>query len=182
MPRPQNKIQLIEASDENFKKLWQLINSMTDETLKTKFNFLNDSKKKEAHWKRDKNLRDILIHLYEWHQLLLNWIESNMAGNKSNFLPEQYNWKTYGEMNIKFWEKHQNTKLDNAKEMLNKSHNDALRLIQSFSNDELFIKKYFDWTGTTTLGTYCVSALPSHYDWAIKKLRAHIKMVSKKLC
>ena len=180
MPRPQNKIELIEAAEVNFKKLWQIIDSMTEESLKIEFNFSNDSKKKEAHWQRDKNLRDILIHLYEWHQLLLNWIKSNMAGKRSNFLPEPYNWKTYGEMNIKFWEKHQNTKLDDAKEMFNQSHKDALKLIQSFSDDELFIKKYFDWTGTTTLGAYCVSALPSHYDWAIKKLRAHIKLVSKK--
>ena len=29
--------------------------------------------KKEAHWSRDKNVRDVLIHLYEWHQLMLKF-------------------------------------------------------------------------------------------------------------
>jgi hypothetical protein len=47
-----------------------------------------------------------------------------------------------------------------------------------FSNEELFTKQHFHWTGTTTLGSYCISALSSHYDWATKKIRAHIKKVS----
>lgn len=42
-----------------------------------------------------------------------------------------------------------------------------------FSIEDLFDKGRFDWTGTTTLGSYFVSATSSHYDWALKKLRAH---------
>lgn len=175
MARPTTKKDLIEAATSNFEKLWQVIDSMTDKSLNAEFDFSDDVKKKEDHWKRDKNLRDILIHLYEWHQLLLNWIKKNTSGNKSNFLPKPYTWKTYGEMNVKFWEKHQSTKLEDAKEMFKKSHESVLKVIQSFSNDELFMKKVFDWTGTTTLGSYCVSATSSHYDWAMKKLKAHMK-------
>jgi len=179
MARPKTKEELIEAAGVNFDKLWKLIDSMSEKVLNTEFDFSDDLKKKEAHWKRDKNLRDVLIHLYEWHQLLLNWIKSNIDGNKIDFLPKPYTWKTYGEMNIEFWEKHQNTKIEDAKKMLKESHENVLFLIQNFSNEELFSKQYFDWTGTTSLGSYCVSALSSHYDWAIKKLRAHMKKVSK---
>ena len=57
-----------------------LILGLTENELSTPFDFSSDVKKKEAHWKRDKNLRDILIHLYEWHQLLLNWVQSNRGG------------------------------------------------------------------------------------------------------
>jgi hypothetical protein len=32
-----------------------------------------------------------------------------MKGNHKPFLPEHYDWKTYGDMNVKFWEKHQTT-------------------------------------------------------------------------
>lgn len=180
MARAKTKKDLLEAANLNFEKLWQFIHSMSENELKTEFNFTNDEKKKELHWKRDKNLRDILIHLYKWHQLLLNWIKNNMAGNKSNFLPAPYNWKTYGDMNIEFWKKHQRTRLEDAKKMLKESHKSVLKMIQSFSNDELFMKKVFDWTGTTTLGSYCISATSSHYDWAIKKLKAHMKKMSKK--
>ncbi|MCL3781434.1 ClbS/DfsB family four-helix bundle protein [Prolixibacteraceae bacterium JC049] len=179
MARPTTKEALIETANSNFDKLWQIIDSMSDQALNTEFDFSSDIKKKEAHWQRDKNIRDILVHLYEWHQLLLNWVNSNTNGNKAHFLPEPYTWKTYGEMNIKLWEKHQNTLIEDAEEMLKSSHKSVLECIQSFSNDELFMKKVFDWTGTTSLGSYCVSATSSHYDWAIKKLKAHIKRSNK---
>ena len=179
MARPTTKRDMIEAANVNFEKLWQFIDSMSEESLNMEFDFSDDLKKKEAHWKRDKNLRDVLIHLYEWHQLLLRWIKSNINGNKSNLLPEPYTWKTYGEMNIEFWKKHQKTKLQRAKEMLKESHESVIELTQTFSDEELFTKRYFNWTGTTTLGSYCVSSMSSHYDWAIKKLRAHTKRVSR---
>ena len=34
----------------------------------------------EAHWKRDKNLRDVLVHLYEWRFLLFEWESANISG------------------------------------------------------------------------------------------------------
>jgi hypothetical protein len=179
MTRATTKDELFEAASKNFDKLWEIIHSMPEDSLNTEFDFSSDSKKKEAHWERDKNLRDVLIHLYEWHQLLLNWVNSNVAGKKSPFIPQPYNFKTYGEMNIALWKKHQKTQLEDAKVMLKTSHEAALKLVDTFSNEQLFTKQFFDWTGSTSLGSYCVSAMPSHYDWASKKLRAHNKIFSK---
>ena len=180
MARAATKEELIDAAEKNFEKLWQTIDSMTEEELNTDFDFSDDTKKKEAHWERDKNLRDVLIHLYEWHQLLIHWIKSNTEGKNRPFLPESYNWKTYGDMNVEFWKKHQTTSLADSKRMVKESHAAALKVIEPFSDEELFTKKYFEWTGTTTLGSYCVSAMPSHYDWALKKLRAHIKNIQNR--
>ena len=113
------------------------------------FDFTEDEKKKEAHWKRDKNLRDVLIHLYEWHQLLLNWVDANEKGKDKPFIPEPYNWKTYGDM----------------------------KLAETFTDEELFTKGVYPWVGGSTLGSYFVSVTASHYDWAMKKLKAHRKIV-----
>lgn len=177
MARATTKSDLIEAANEQFTKLWALINAMPEEEQNSVFNFSNDflKKQKEAHWKRDKNLRDILVHLYEWHKLLLNWVKANQCGEAKPFIPAPYNWKTYGQMNVGFWEKHQDTPYDRSKEMVKKSHVDVMELIEKFSNDELFAKKHFSWTGTSTLGSYCVSATSSHYDWAMKKIKMHRK-------
>ena len=177
MPRPTNKIELIDAAQKMFASLWGTIQSMPPQAWEIEFDFIGDPKKTEAHWGRDKNLRDILIHLYEWHQLLIQWIESNSKGQNRPFLPEPYNWKTYGDMNVELWRKHQKTTLQEAESLLKQSHLDVLALVQKFSDKELFTKKFFNWTGTTTLGSYCVSALSSHYDWAIKKMKAHRKVV-----
>ena len=179
MARPKTKENLMIAAKENFEKLNTLISKMSDKELTTPFDFSKDEKKKEAHWKRDKNLRDVLIHLYEWHQLILNWVESNQKGEEKPFLPEPYNWRTYGDMNVEFWKKHQNTSLEDATKALQKSHKEILKLAEIFTNEELFSKKVYKWVGGSTLGSYFVSATSSHYDWAIKKLKAHQKIVSK---
>ena len=120
MSRPTSKTDLTAAAAENYQKLNTLIAGLTEKELAVEFDFSADEKKKEAHWKRDQNLRDVLIHLYEWHQLLLNWVQANRNGEEKPFLPRPYNWKTYGEMNVFFWKKHQNTSLEEAKEMVGK--------------------------------------------------------------
>ncbi|MDL2241889.1 ClbS/DfsB family four-helix bundle protein [Bacteroidales bacterium OttesenSCG-928-L03] len=165
MARPTNKQDLIVAANSQFEKLWKLIDSMPEEKRLGTFSFED----------RDRNLRDVLIHLYEWHQLLLNWLRSNQAGNRVNFLPEPYNWKTYPQMNVEFWKKHQTTSLDEAVALLKGSHTEIMKLIEPFTDEELFIKKHFSWTGTANLGSYCISATSSHYDWAMKKIKLHIK-------
>jgi hypothetical protein len=170
MARPTTKEQLIQAGEENFNKLFILINSMSGTEQEDEFSFED----------RDRNIRDVLVHLYEWHQLLLNWANSNQSGNKINFLPDPYNWKTYPQMNVGFWKKHQQTPLEKAVLLLRKSHSDVMSLIESFTNEELFTNKYFSWTGTTSLGSYCVSATSSHYDWAMKKIRKHKKNLGGK--
>lgn len=175
MSRPTTKAGLLYAASTNYQKMNDLISTLTSEELSTPFDFFADEKKKEAHWKRDKNLRDILIHLYEWHQLLLNWLPANMNGDNKPFIPEPYNWKTYGAMNVEFWKKHQDTTLEQAKEMLAKSHEEVLKLAESFSDEELFTKGVYKWVGGSVLGSYFISNTSSHYDWAMKKLKAHRK-------
>lgn len=177
MPRPKSKTELQKAAAENYQKLNQMISAMSEKELNTTFDFSDDEKKTEAHWKRDKNLRDVLIHLYEWQQLLLKWVPANLSGENIPFLPAPYNWKTYGEMNVELWKKHQDTPLENAKAMLDESHNKVMELMEGFTDEQLFQKKLYNWTGTSNLGSYFISVTSSHYDWAMKKLKAHRKKV-----
>ena len=173
MSRPTSKEELINVAWSNYQKMNEMIASMSEKERTTPFDF--GEQKKEAHWKRDKNVRDILVHLYEWHQMLLDWVPANLNGEEKTFLPKPYNWKTYGKLNEFFWSKHQNTTLDEAKEMLEQSHGKTLELLERFSDEQLFTKSYYKWTGTTSLGAYFISNTSSHYDWAIKKMKAHRK-------
>ncbi len=175
MARATTKSDLITSANGQFDKMWKLIDKMSDEQQGAAFADTMATAGKEAHWSRDKNLRDVLVHLYEWHQLLISWITTNRKGEAKPFLPDPYNWKTYPAMNVEFWKKHQQTPLIDAKKMLCESHKQVMALIDTFSNDELFSKAMFGWTGTSTLGAYCVSATASHYDWAMKKIKLHIK-------
>lgn len=178
MGRPVTKAELLNASAENYEKMKEWIASMTERELATPFDFPD---KKERHWRRDRNLRDVLVHLYEWHMLLLEWVRANQKGEHRPFLPEPYNWKTYGDMNVVFQEKHQETTLEQAKEMLAKSHREVMELAETFTDEQLFTKGAFDWVGGSALGSYFVSNTSSHYDWALKKLKAHRKNCSGNL-
>ena len=175
MPRATTKMELITAAHNGWSKLWKLIDSIPNGAQSVVFDFGDDPKLKETHWKRDKNLRDVLVHLYEWHQLLLRWTESNLNGANESFLPSPYNWKNYGDMNVEFWRKHQTTAYDDAVSMLCDSHNKVMALIESLTDNELFEKKHFPWTGTTSVGAYCISATSAHYEWAMKKIKTDMK-------
>ena len=181
MPRPKSKEDLLIAAKENYVKLIKMIDDMTEKQLNTPFDFSDQPNKKEAHWSRDKNVRDVLIHLYEWHQLMLKFPKNNKdtmtAKSAIAFLPSEYSWKTYGAMNVMFWNKHQTTSFDDALKMFKKSHAEVMKLIEQYSNEELFMPKHFTWTGNAALGEYFVSTTSSHYDWAMKKIKAHCKKV-----
>ena len=177
MARPQTKKELLEAAQTNYEKLLDFIETMTSDELEASFSFIIDEKKKEAHWKRDKNIRDVIIHLYEWHQLLLDWIKNNKEGNHKPFLMEGYNWKTYGEMNVVFWKRNQQVSLEEALTTFKETHKKVMALIESMDNDELFQKNVYDWVGGSTLGSYFISSTSSHYDWAMKKIKLHKKTI-----
>lgn len=174
MARARTKKELVSQGEETFNELIVLIETIPKEQIDDLFQF-EDVKETAAHWKRDKNVKDVLIHLYEWHRLLLNWVESNQNGIETPFLQEGYNWRTYGEMNKEFVKQHLNTSFDEAISLVKESHLQVMRLVPDFSEEELFSKNIFKWVGGSTLGGYFVSSTSSHYLWAIKKIKKHKK-------
>lgn len=178
MPRPRSKDELINAINAEFGKLCKILNETPKEILQKDFTspLPNNS--------RDKNARDVLIHLYEWQVMLQNFITNNLTfkdgkftpkAENSAFLPPPYNWRTYPKLNVELWQKHQNTSFESALNSLKASHQSVLNLTQKLNDNELFDKKHFAFTGTTNLGSYVISASCSHYVWAIKQLKSGLK-------
>ncbi|MBP1045163.1 ClbS/DfsB family four-helix bundle protein [Enterococcus sp. BWM-S5] len=165
MARPTTKESLLTQSDENYQKLMDLIDSMSPAEQEQVFSFED----------RDKNVRDVLIHLHEWHNMMESWYTDGMAGEKPAIPAPGYTFKTTPELNLKIWESYQDTPLADAKELLQKSADRMIQLIEQHTDEELFTKKYYKWTNTTSLGAYFISSTSSHYDWALKKLRQHKK-------
>lgn len=87
MARATTKADLTSSANEQFNKMWKLIDCMTKSQQEAAFAEEMATVGKETHWSRDKNLRDVLVHLYEWHQLLLSWIKANLNGEYQTFLP-----------------------------------------------------------------------------------------------
>lgn len=160
MARPVDKQQLLSLSEQNYSKVNSLINTLPSKALEQEFPFED----------RDRNVRDVLVHLHEWHLMMLSWYQIGMGGEKPVMPAEGYTWRTIPELNQAIWKKYQGTNLAVARAKLDESHSKLQTLIVSHSNEELFTKKYYSWTGSTSLGAYLISATSSHYDWAWKKL------------
>ncbi len=180
MPRPGNKEDLRKAATTNYEKLLEMIESRSEAEKRIDYDFSADEKKKEAHWKRDKNLRDVLMHLNEWHLLLLKWIQNRENGSNRPFLLEGYTWKTYGDMNRLFYERCQSIPEEEALVRFQNSHKQVMEALETFSQEELFTNTYYPWVGGSCIGSYFISVTASHYDWAMKKIKAHQKMVKEK--
>lgn len=112
---------------------------------------------------RDKNLRDVLAHLHEWQRMLFGFVDANLHGQSRSFLPFPHTWRTTPALNQEIWEHYHDVSLDEIQALLMASRTQTVELIESFSDEELFTKKYFPWTGTTSLGSYFVSAAPSAF-------------------
>lgn len=170
MPRPTNKEELLELSEINFNKLLDFINSLPDE-WKVKIyenNELND---------RDKTISDIICHLHEWHLMMEQWYKIGMAGKKPAIPAADVTWQTLPVLNHRIYEKYKGTELKQAIALLKNSHENVMSLIKKHNDDELFTKKKYQWTGTTSLGAYLISATSSHYDWGLKTIKPIKKLI-----
>jgi hypothetical protein len=78
-------------------------------------------------------------------------------------------------MNVGFWKKHQDTPYEKSIALLKASHADVLARIESCYQEERYVKKHSNMARTNNVGSYCISTTSSHYDWAIKKIKTHMK-------
>lgn len=171
MPRPTNKKELLELAQGNFNKLLEFIDELPDE-IKTKTYENNELKNG-----RDKTISDVICHLHEWHLMMENWYKVGMSGKKPAIPAEDVTWKTLPVLNHRIWAKHNGTELKKAITMFKKSHKFVIDLIEKHNDDELFTKKKYQWTGTTSLGAYFISSTSSHYDWALKTIKPLKKLI-----
>jgi hypothetical protein len=161
MPRPKTKKELLELSQTNFDKLINLVDSYSTEEQLEEF----------PPGSLNRNIRDVLAHLHHWHGMMLTWYRIGMKGEKPEMPAKGYTWKTVPALNKWIWEQYNDQALEVVREKVSKSHEDVVALIKAHTDEELFEKKRYKWTGSTSLGAYLISATSSHYDWAFKFIR-----------
>jgi len=161
MGRPKNKAELVQLSRENCRKLLELVASYSEEERNNDFppGTLN------------RNIRDVLGHLHHWHLMFLQWYVMGMAGKKPHMPAKGYSWKNTPELNRMIQEKYKELPFSEVQSLFEQSFAEICLIIEKHSNEELFTKKRYKWTGSTSLGAYLVSATSSHCDWAIKLIK-----------
>jgi hypothetical protein len=171
MPRPATKKDLLELSEINFNKLLDFIYALP-EVYQTK-TYTNDELND-----RDKTISDVICHLHEWHLMMDSCYKIGMAGKKPVIPAEGVTWQTLPVLNHRIYEKYQGTELKQAVTLLKKSHKKMMAIIEQHTDDELFTKKRYSWTGTTSLGAFLISSTSSHYDWGLKTIKPIKKLIA----
>ena len=161
MPRPKNKTELIDLGHKNYEKLLKYVDSFSEEEVHAEF----------PQGTLNRNIRDVLAHLHHWHLMVLDWYKVGMAGDKPEIPGKGYTWRTLPGLNKEIQEKYNNTDLKQVRKLYDDSFNELQKIIEKHSDEELFEKKRYKWTGTTSLGAYFIGATSSHYDWAFKLIK-----------
>ncbi|MBC5638157.1 ClbS/DfsB family four-helix bundle protein [Ornithinibacillus sp. BX22] len=153
------KAMLIQNSEHHFQLLFEIIESVP--SRKRSISIETNE--------RDKNFRDVIMHLYEWHAMLERWYREGMDGDTPSMPAPGFKWRTLKQLNMRIWENYQEVTLNQAIKKLKLSHERVMKLIKAHTNEEIMTKKYYKWTKTSNLYSYFAANTTNHYVWAIKK-------------
>lgn len=167
MPRPKTKRDLLEMAEANYRSLLAELEGLTLAQMEAP-GVVGD-------W----SVKDVLVHLTAWQQMCLGWYRAGLEGKVPRTPSEKYTWKQTPELNHEIWLAHKDDELAAVRSELEASHGECVETIKSISNEELFESRPYQWTKSTTLGAYFVSATSSHYDWARKEIRRGLRNLTE---
>ncbi len=163
MPKPTSKNQIIETAQTERAALEQYIAGLTDEQM-NRPNIAGD-------W----STKDVLAHLIEWEQMVIQWYETGVKGKVPAVPSEEYNWGQLPQLNHAIFLKHHDRSLADIQKDFRSSYKKIIKVIQAIPEKELFTRGYYPWTRNNALAAYFVSATSSHYRWARTLLRKGLK-------
>ncbi len=166
MPRPTNQIDLLTAAGDEFERLWAAVDTIP----------VADRERPGAceQW----SVKDLLSHLHAWHEMALGWESLGSAGKQPAIPAEGYTFAETPALNQAIYERTKNDSWDDVVGALTGTHDALLAVIRSYEDSDLFEKKRYPWTRSTSVGAYMVSATSSHYAWASKLIRKFTKTLA----
>ena len=163
MPRPATKRELLERMDGELAALMNEVEALTPEQ------FCRPGAC--AHW----SVKDIIAHLDAWHELFLRWEEAGARGERPAMPAPGYTWQQTPALNAVIWERTKDDDGEDVKRQFAASYERIREVLSGYGTDDLFEKRRYAWTGSTSLGNYAVSATSSHYEWARKLITKYRK-------
>jgi len=145
-----------------------------EEQFQTLLNFIHTIPAKKRTFsiettKRNKNFRDVLMHLYEWHAMLERWYREGMDGDTPEMPAPGFKWRQLDKLNDQIRDNYDHIKLSQAIKKVTLSHHRIFQLIEQHTDEQIFTKQYYKWTKTSNLYSYFAANTSSHYSWAIKQ-------------
>ncbi len=163
MSRPTSRAELLDAAATQYAVLIELVATVPDS--------LREVPGACEQW----SVKDLLSHLDAWHHMFIGWETEGSKGQKPPMPAAGYTWADTPALNAFIQERTADDCWGDVIDRLHASQGQAIDLISKYSDDELFTKKRYPWTGTTSIGSYAASATSSHYAWASELIRNWVK-------
>lgn len=164
MPRPSTKQQLLAAASQEFERLWEAVDAVEPIEL--------DEPGVCGDW----SVKDLLAHLDAWHELFLEWERIGAAGDQPAVPAPGFTFRETPVLNDQIFERCRHDTWKEVTNRLRSSHRQVVDVLARYPADDLFAKRRFAWTGSTSVGSYAVSATSSHYAWAVTHVRRFSKV------
>lgn len=158
MPRPTTREDLLDRMEAEFAALFDAVEAVDRERL--------TEPGACEHW----SVKDLLAHLDAWHELFLGWEEMGRAGSIPAMPAPGFTWKDTPALNAAIWRATRDDSFENVRRRLLRSYDHVRATVEAYG-DDLFETGIYPWTGSTSVGSYAVSATSSHYEWARKLVR-----------
>jgi len=116
------------------------------------------------------SVKDLLAHRTEWGRMMIQWYREARAGEASVVPTEKYKWNQLKELNAEIFGRFTDTPLQEIESQFAFVHDELYELVENASEEELFTKKYYAFTGSSDLATYFNSASAAHHRSAYKHI------------
>lgn len=108
------------------------------------------------------SVKDFLTHRTEWGRMAMAWYTKARSGGIPAVPSETYGWGRLKELNAEIHARFADTPLDEAESQFRLVHDQLRDMIAGCTEDELFTKRYYPFTGSSDLATYFTSATGGH--------------------
>lgn len=117
------------------------------------------------------SVKDILAHRTEWGRMMIGWYTEAKAGGAPAVPTEQFKWNQLKELNADIQARFADAPLAEVEQDFGAVQDQLDELLAGMTEEELFTKRFYTFTGSSDLATYLNSATASHYRSAAKLIR-----------
>jgi hypothetical protein len=154
MGRPTTKAGLVEAAQTEFARLIEFADSV-DPAMRCRPGACDA-------W----SVKDLLAHLDAWSRMFLLWEEAGRHGEVIPKPAEGFKWTDTPALNARIHAETADDDWEEVRARLADSHDMVMSTIDRYNDEELFARKRYAWTGSTSVSVYASSVTVSHYAWA----------------
>jgi hypothetical protein len=126
------------------------------------------------------SVKDFLAHRTEWGRMMLAWYRTEKKGKKAAVPTDKYKWNQLRQLNAHIYTTYKDVSLKKIERDFKKVHDELQKLVEGLSDNELFTKEQYNFTGTSDLATYLNSSTAAHYRSARRHIQRWWKRQSAK--